>query len=204
MFTRFAPAVAIALYFAVCVVWRAWLQRRRHGSTGIAVFHKKSPAAMINEAVGAVNFFALLAQPILYAVAPAMLNGWFFQSPTTGAAMGGFALVLIGLAVTVAAQLGMGVSWRVGIDYHATPGLVTAGLYQFCRNPIYLGMAACLIGMTVLLPTYLSLALTATAFAMVHTQTLAEERYLKTTYREAFLSYASQVGRYLPGLGKLA
>jgi protein-S-isoprenylcysteine O-methyltransferase Ste14 len=57
--------------------------------------------------------------------------------------------------------------------------------------------------MTIMLPTYVSLVLTAATFALVRAQTLAEERYLEKTYGEAFRQYAAQVGRFLPGLGKL-
>jgi protein-S-isoprenylcysteine O-methyltransferase Ste14 len=203
MFTRFAPALGIGLYVAVCIVWRSWLQRRRHGGSGIAVFQQKTPVAMLQDIIFTAMFLAIIAQPVVFALAPTMLAGSFLQPPTVHGAELGLALVLAGLALTVAAQLGMGVSWRVGIDYESSPGLVTGGLYQFCRNPIYLGMAACLIGMTIMLPTYLSLALTAVTFAIVRAQTLAEERYLEQTYGEPFRQYAAQVGRYLPGLGKL-
>jgi protein-S-isoprenylcysteine O-methyltransferase Ste14 len=203
MFVRFAPAVGIGLYVVVCIVWRAWLQHRRHGGTGIAIFQQKTLAAMAGDIVFTATFLALIAQPVVFSVAPSAIAPWFFAPLAVPTSALGLACVLAGLVITVAAQLGMGVSWRVGIDYETTPGLVTSGLYQFCRNPIYLGMAACLVGMTIMLPTYLSLLLTAITFTLVRAQTLAEERYLKTTYGEAFRQYAANVGRFLPGLGKL-
>ena len=111
--------------------------------------------------------------------------------------------MLAGLALTVAAQLGMGVSWRIGIDDNAAPGLVTSGLYQFCRNPIYLGLIANLIGMTIMLPTWPSLAVALAVIWCIRTQTIEEEAYLTRTYGGAFQSYAARVGRFWPGLGRL-
>ena len=122
--------------------------------------------------------------------------------PAAATWLGGL-LLFGGLALTVAAQLGMGASWRIGIDETASPGLVTAGLYKFCRNPIYLGLMLSLFGLTVLLPTWLSLALAAGAVWGMRTQTIEEEVYLEKTYGHAFRRYAARVGRFWPGLGKL-
>jgi protein-S-isoprenylcysteine O-methyltransferase Ste14 len=58
-------------------------------------------------------------------------------------------------------------------------------------------------GYVLLLPTPLSL-LALAAFAIgVRQQVAAEEDYLARTYGDAYRDYASRVGRFVPGLGKL-
>jgi protein-S-isoprenylcysteine O-methyltransferase Ste14 len=115
----------------------------------------------------------------------------------------GAVLLLGGTALLAAAQLNMGASWRIGIKQGEAPGLVTAGLYRFCRHPIYLGLLAALTGYAALLPTPLSLALLASAYLGARVQAAAEEAHLDRTYGEAFRAYARRTGRFLPGIGRL-
>jgi protein-S-isoprenylcysteine O-methyltransferase Ste14 len=102
----------------------------------------------------------------------------------------------------VTAQLHLGASWRIGIDEGASPGLVTSGLYRFCRNPIFLALLVTLSGYTLMLPTRLSLGLLLGAYIGVRQQVAAEEAYLLRTYGESYREYARRVGRFLPGLGR--
>jgi protein-S-isoprenylcysteine O-methyltransferase Ste14 len=103
----------------------------------------------------------------------------------------------------VLAQLHLGASWRIGIDEGACPGLVTGGLYRFCRNPIFFGMFLAVAGLAVLQPTWLSAVAVVGAVAAVRAQVLEEESYLLTTYGDAYRAYARRVGRFAPGLGRL-
>ena len=48
------------------------------------------------------------------------------------------------------------VGGRIGIEDAARPGLVTGGLYRFCRNPIFLALLVVIAGYTLMLPTVLS------------------------------------------------
>ena len=80
---------------------------------------------------------------------------------------------------------------------------MTGGLYQFCRNPIFFGMLVTLIGLAVLLPTWISLVAVIGSLICVRAQVLEEEAYLSKTYGFAFRRYAQRVGRFVPGLGLL-
>ncbi len=83
------------------------------------------------------------------------------------------------------------------------PGLVTDGLYRFCRNPIFLALLLTMTGYAVLLPTRLSAALLLGAYIGVRQQVSAEEAHLLRVYGEAYRGYARRVGRFLPGVGRL-
>jgi protein-S-isoprenylcysteine O-methyltransferase Ste14 len=204
MAARILPLIGVALFFGVGIVWRAWLQRRRHGHTGVALFRAGSGGQRVAEAGFCLVLLAIAAQPIVNAVSPESLAWAHLATPTPRAAWVGTLVAAAGVGFMVAAQLGMGASWRVAIDEAATPGLVTGGLYLFCRNPIYLGMFLALAGMAVALPTATSLAALLCVVAGVRYQVSQEEGYLLRTYGEGFRTYASRVGRFLPGLGKMA
>jgi protein-S-isoprenylcysteine O-methyltransferase Ste14 len=198
------PLLGMITFFVVGVAWRGWLQFRTHGYSGIVLFRGGEPRQQLRDLVFCAVFGALATQTALFAVTPGRFARLFVVASTPAMAWAGAAVMAAGLAVTVAAQLGMGASWRIGIDHDARPGLVTAGLYQWCRNPIYLGLIASLAGLVVMLPTYVSAALAAAALWCIRSQTLEEEAYLDRTYGEEFRRYAARVGRFVPGLGRLA
>ena len=143
---------------------------------------------------------AVLAQAIAAAVRPESIprlaNGLFLE-------IAGIILLFGGVAFVVLAQLHMGASWRIGIDERQAPGLVTSGVFRFCRNPIYLAMITVTAGYALLLPTLLSLVLLAGTIVGMSTQARTEEAYLLRTYGDGFRDYARRVGRFLPGIGKL-
>jgi protein-S-isoprenylcysteine O-methyltransferase Ste14 len=65
-------------------------------------------------------------------------------------------------------------------------------------------MLACGGGLAALVPSALSAAALALAFAGIELQVRAvEEPYLAKTHGAAYRAYASRVGRFLPGVGRL-
>lgn len=189
---------------AMVLVWRPWLQRRRHGTWGIVVF-KGSSAQNVRDAM-------LLVLPILLIGQAAVAAGWpealplseadLRAAPGVRVALGAL-LLLGGLLLQAAAMLDLGASWRIGIEEGARPGLVTGGLYRFSRNPIFLALIVVLAGYNLLIPTLLSAVILFGAVLAIRQQIAEEENYLLRTYGEAYRAYARRVGRLLPGLGKL-
>jgi protein-S-isoprenylcysteine O-methyltransferase Ste14 len=146
--------------------------------------------ALLGQALGAAaSSRHLLSQ---YVIGPP-LYGW-----------PGLAVVAAGVLLMVAAQLHLGASWRVGIDRDARPGLVTAGIYAWSRNPIYLAVFLLLAGFALMVPTWFSIALAVAAPIGFRRQAIYEEQYLRRTYGEAFERYGRGVGRFLPGLGRIS
>jgi len=198
---RFLPLIGILLLIGAAFCWRPWLQYRRHGTWGVILFRTGGWGQRVRDAMLVAFVLVVLAQAVVAAARPELMQpvveGWLLQAA-------GAVLLFGGVAFVVAAQLNMGASWRIGIDEKAAPGLVTTGIFRFCRNPIYLAMITVTAGYTLLLPTALSLILLAGTLAGMERQARDEEAWLLKTYGEEFRRYARRVGRFLPGIGRLS
>jgi protein-S-isoprenylcysteine O-methyltransferase Ste14 len=198
------PLIGVVLFVGLGVGWRSWLQRRRHGSSGIVLFRSGDLAQHVREAGILVLVPLLAAEAIACAVAPGSLER-FRIAPSTPVMQGLGAIVLFaGVALMIVAQLELGASWRIGIEQDARPGLVARGLYRFCRNPIFLAMLAVLLGFALLVPTWPSVVALLGTYVGIRGAIGAEERYLLRAYGGHYAAYAARVGRFVPHVGRLA
>ncbi len=191
MLPRLLPLIGTVLFVLVAFCWRPWLQRRRFGSAGVLLFRSGRLSQHVRDALAVLLIALLLGQAVVAALGP---------EPALPVRVGGAArcivqamgasLVLGGFALLVTAQLQLGAAWRIGIDESARSGLVTHGVYRFCRNPIYLAIIALIAGYALLLPTVLSAALLLGGCFGFRQQTIAEEAYLARAYGDDFLRYA--------------
>ncbi len=102
-----------------------------------------------------------------------------------------------GIAITLAAQWQMGEAWRIGVDAKEKTALITHGLYARSRNPIYFGIFAYWIGMSIVFPHPLMWACAALCVLSTHVIVVAmEEPYLKTLHGQAFTDYCRHANRY--------
>ncbi len=182
--------------------WRSWLQYRRTGDTGL-----RRPSRAFGPlewlawglllAGGAASYLAALL-----AAAGRLGPAELAQAP--GARLAGLVCLCAGFALTLAAQLAMGASWRMGVDPAERTALVERGLFAWIRNPIFSGMLLGLLGVALLVPHALSFLGFAGFLAGVELQVRrVEEPYLRRAHGDAYRAYASRVGRFVPGLGRL-
>lgn len=198
-------AAALALYcFSLVLTFgvRIAVQLRRTGSTG--VHGLPADASALERFAGALFVLALLcggSAPIL------TLLDVLDPIPALDGAVGnwtGFAIAVCGIALTFAAQLAMGDSWRVGVDPEQRTGLVTSGPFALVRNPIYSAMAPTVLGLVLMVPNALALvAFVALVTALEMQVRLVEEPYLLRVHGDEYAFYAARVGRFVPGVGRL-
>jgi len=113
-------------------------------------------------------------------------------------------IALVGMAATVTAQVAMGTSWRVGVDPAERTGLVTDGAFTWVRNPVFTAMIVTAAGLTLMAPNVVSVAgLIALLVAIQLQVRIVEEPYLLEVHTAAYKSYAAQVGRFVPGIGRI-
>jgi protein-S-isoprenylcysteine O-methyltransferase Ste14 len=193
---------ALVLYVAALVVLfgvRSWIQLARTGDTG---FHGISGTPADGGWWGGVLFVAAivlgLAAPLLAVtdVVPA--------DPPLALQVVGLVLASAGFAATLAAQTGMGASWRIGVDPAERTDLVTTGVFAVARNPIFTAMVSAQLGVVLMVPTWVSLlALVALVIAVQLQVRCVEEPYLRQVHGAAYAEYATRTGRFLPGVGRL-
>lgn len=193
--------VALLLYLAGLVlvfgvrtftVWRA---------TGDTRFRGPNTRPLSAPWWGTVLFvlacFLGLAAPVTVIATGAAAVPWVGWSGITAMAAG--------LLLVLAAQAGMGDSWRIGVRQGERTALITGGVFTLVRNPVFTGMAVVLVGLVLAVPGLLSAAALAALVTAAQVQVrLVEEPYLLRTHGAAYRAYAARTGRFVPLLGRLA
>ena len=114
-------------------------------------------------------------------------------------AWSGLTLMAAGGAILLAAQVRMGVSWRIGLDPERT-GLVTTGLFAWSRNPTFLGMLAAILGAFLMAPTSVTGAVLAAVWGAFSVQIRMEEEHLQRIHGAAYEAYCATVPRWIAPL----
>lgn len=193
---------ALVLYVVALVVLfgvRSWIQLRRTGSTGfVGISGTPADAGWWGGVLFAAAMVLGLAGPLL------ALADVVTADPPLAVQVAGLVLALAGFAATLAAQTGMGASWRIGVDPAERTDLVTGGVFAHVRNPIFTAMVAAQAGVVLMVPTWVSvLALVALVAAVQLQVRIVEEPYLRAVHGPAYDAYAARAGRFLPGVGRL-
>ncbi|GAA0960151.1 isoprenylcysteine carboxylmethyltransferase family protein [Actinocorallia libanotica] len=195
-----AALVLYAVWAVLAFGLRAWIQWRRTGDTGLRG---------IGSSPGSARWWAglLVAAGLLVCAAGAVAAAAGAEPlPVLDHApvrSGGLVLALAGVAATVAAQLAMGASWRVGVQVDERTELVTDGVFGLVRNPIYTAMIATLAGLVAMGPNPVSVCgLVLSVIALELQVRAVEEPYLRRTHGDAYRRYAAAVGRFVPAIGR--
>jgi|SRR5690554_411877 len=121
--------------------------------------------------------------------------------------------IILGLAITISGQLIRGAT--IGLAYIVRGGkdkkvyaetLVTEGIFNHCRNPLYVGNVLMLVGVGILSNSLIYVVGFIPLFLFIYQAIiLAEENFLRNKFGAAFDEYCSRVSRWginLRGLGK--
>jgi protein-S-isoprenylcysteine O-methyltransferase Ste14 len=103
-----------------------------------------------------------------------------------------------GYAGTLWSYSAMGRNWRMGIKEGERTILVTHGPFQFVRHPIYFFQIVMFAGLTLLLPTLLSLTAMVIHLLCVLIKTADEESFLLAVHGVDYHTYQSGTGKLLP------
>jgi protein-S-isoprenylcysteine O-methyltransferase Ste14 len=156
---------------------------------------------------GGVNgWAAILALSLAFVAGPLaeLLLGAQRLIHGTGLAVASLALSFLALLALLWSQSSMGDSLRIGVDLDERTDLITAGPFQWVRNPIFSCMILYLAGVFLLVPNLAAvLALAALTIGIDLHVRLVEEPCLIATHGFSYLSYAARVGRFAPGVGRL-
>lgn len=116
--------------------------------------------------------------------------------------------IIIGLIITVLGQVTRGAT--IGLAYIIRGGknkkvyaedLVTTGIFNHCRNPLYVGNILMIAGVGVLSNSLLYVVVMIPFFLFIwQAIVLAEENFLRGKFGEQFNAYCVRVNRWLPSL----
>jgi protein-S-isoprenylcysteine O-methyltransferase Ste14 len=194
--------LALVAFFFLCTLVLPAVRLRLHAGVRAIVAHRAVDAVhrAVAVAIGALGLGAVGWALAYIAVGPESLDAWPTPLPLRT-----LALVALGLSLGLlcVAQRQMGRSWRVGIDPEAATDLVTSGLYGVVRHPIYCALALAVAGLALLTPASWTVMGATQALVLIAIQARLEEEHLARVHGAAYRAYASRVGRFIPGLGRL-
>jgi protein-S-isoprenylcysteine O-methyltransferase Ste14 len=191
--------VLYALWFALAFGLRTLMALRRTGDSG---FRGISGTRLSLEWWAGVLFAIALLVGVAAPIADLAGLPPLVESSALTAA--GWVIALVGIGATLAAQLSMGDSWRIGVDDHERTELVTSGAFTLARNPIFTAMMITAVGLAAMVPNVIAVGGVIALIVALELQVRGvEEPYLRRVHGAAYDRYAAQVGRFLPGVGRL-
>ncbi len=120
--------------------------------------------------------------------------------------------ISIGLFITILGQLIRGIT--IGLAYIVRGGkdgkvyaeeLVTTGIFNHCRNPLYVGNILMLLGVGILSNSLVYTVIVMPAFIFIYQAiVLAEENFLRKKFGESFNQYCKKVNRWIPSIRNLS
>lgn len=120
--------------------------------------------------------------------------------------------IITGLLVTVTGQAIRGAT--IGLAYIIRGGkdkkvyaeeLVTSGIFNHCRNPLYVGNILMLAGVGILSNSAFFICVMIPLFLFIYQAiVLAEEDFLRRKFGEVFDAYCARVNRWIPNLHGLS
>lgn len=185
------------LFLVIALFWRTYQVWRKTGVNAYRLGREDNIYGFMANlfrltVVGSVLVIAVYSfvQPLYPYLAPI---SWLEIPFVTGL---GVAACIIALGWVVMAQSQMGASWRIGIDKEHETDLITHGLFQYSRNPIFLGMRINLAGFFFILPNALTLAIWLVGDVAIQAQVYLEEEHLKRLHGPKYDIYSQEVRRW--------
>jgi protein-S-isoprenylcysteine O-methyltransferase Ste14 len=192
----FLPLYLFA-YLCAAFFWRSYRVWKRTGVNPV-VFKGSDDAhdfigrvfkfvfALVIVVVLAYSFFPEIYS---YAMPIAWLEHYWLRSL-------GVIFLLLSFGWTVLAQAQMGESWRIGIDQEHPTDLVQNGVFNYSRNPIFLGMMVTLVGLFVVIPNALTLVALVVGVVLIQIQVRLEEEFLVRSHGQEYSEYRRRVRRW--------
>ncbi|MEW6983783.1 isoprenylcysteine carboxylmethyltransferase family protein [Colwelliaceae bacterium 6471] len=109
----------------------------------------------------------------------------------------GLILLTVGFLSTVLIHYSLGKEWRSGIDPSGPAKVITSGVYQFSRNPMFVSIAIAQLGFFFAMPSVFSLLCLIVGLYTLHSQALEEEIHLSQKFPIEYAAYVSKVRRWV-------
>ncbi len=126
---------------------------------------------------------------------------WLVPVPFVAAAfalIGGLLFLVIGLILAASAARLFSKAKTVIVPFSESTKLVVSGAYRFTRNPMYLGMFFCLIGVTLLVNNVVGLLVLLLFFLIIRQRfVLKEEVQMQETFGDDYAQFKARIRRWI-------
>lgn len=195
---RFLLPVYLVIYLGVAFFGRSYLVWKRTGINPYALGQGDNA----HDFIGRVFRLTAVASILVVFIYALSANGYQYLGPITWLqqpmlVIVGMGLLLFSLLWITTAQIQMGNAWRIGIDQSHQTELVQTGLFQLSRNPIFLGMRLNLLGLFLVLPNAVTLAVLILGDVLMQIQVRLEEEYLPQVHGERYRLYCRRTRRWI-------
>ena len=114
------------------------------------------------------------------------------------ALVGGLLFLLSGIVLAASAARLFSKAKTGIVPFSESTKLVVSGAYRFTRNPMYLGMFFCLIGVTLLVNNVLSLLVLLLFFFIIRQKfVLKEEVQMQETFGDDYAQFKARIRRWI-------
>ena len=129
---------------------------------------------------------------------------WWTGGAWSGAAQAitgpvGIVLFVGGLAIVGVASLGLSSSFTILPRPRDEGRLVATGMYSRIRNPIYLGVIAAMVGVSLSSASLVALVLSGGLAVVLDLKTRREEVFLRERFPD-YAAYKARTKRFIPGV----
>lgn len=182
------PAIVILIIFYI-IYFTKLISQKRHGIQTRQLGRSKEKNVRTTE---------ILLSLATVSIVPVQLISIFLNRsilPTT-ARIAGIVIGLFGEFIFLTAARTMKNSWRVGIPDTDKTEFISNGIYQYSRNPAFLGFDLMYISILLMFFNLLLFIFTIWVIIMLHLQIKQEEAYLSNVFGKKYSDYKRHTQRY--------
>ena len=107
----------------------------------------------------------------------------------------------IGLWLFYRSHADLGTNWSITLEVHEEHRLITQGVYQRIRHPMYLALALYALGQALVIPNWVAGPSNLIAFAILFAlRVRAEERMMIEGFGAEYAAYSARTNRLIPGV----
>ena len=197
-FLRIILPTYFIIYFGIAFVAKSVIVAKRIGKNPLVLPKDDSAYGLIGFYFKLTLIF-MFVYVLLFAFVPTLYDKFLpiSQLDTLTIKYVGLGFLTFALIWTIIAQGHMKNSWRIGIDTQTKTELVTTGLFQISRNPIFFGMIVSLLGLFLTTPNALTGLFLILGYVLIQIQIRLEEEFLTDQHGQKYIDYKQKVRRLI-------
>ena len=197
-FLRIFLPIYFIVYFGIAFVAKSIIVAKRSGKNPLVLPKDDSAYGLIGFYFKLTLIF-MFVYVLLFAFVPTLYDKFLpiSQLDTLTIKYVGLGFLTFALIWTIIAQGHMKNSWRIGIDTQTKTELVTTGLFQISRNPIFFGMIVSLLGLFLTTPNALTGLFLILGYVLIQIQIRLEEEFKTDQHGQKYIDYKQKVRRLI-------